>query len=409
MLQQRPVIAKEHDAVILYQGHQQLSYVQLQAGNLFHCKSGKFLHSEMIGKPLGSYIPGRSNRSNDSETPYILMLPLSASLWTQALPHRTQIIYETDIAMLILCMRLSPGKRVVEAGTGSGSLTHSMAKVVAPHGTVFTCDFHKGRCLDAREEFERHFGKDNTLVCSQWRDVCVTCTDRDVWWSGNSNEKESQEEKTKRVGDSQEGLNEQENNKFRIHHSLKIEDLEAPRSGFGVPAQSMDAVFLDVPMPWLAIENVVHVLTPGGILATFSPCIEQTQRLCSRLREGPKHEFVDIRTVETLSKYYEPSSSYAVDPLSCLPPRSRSEIGGKRSREESKLSSSSCELSPAEEGRGTNVEHSQCVNSEGKAKASPARVLKLRPCFVSKGHSAYLTFARRRLPTEVTTEGVKST
>lgn len=402
MLQPRPLVAKENDVVILYQGHQQLTPVQLQSGNLFHCKSGKFLHSQMIGKTLGSYIPGRSNRSNDPQTPYILMLPLSATLWTQALPHRTQIIYETDIAMLVLSLRLGPGKRVVEAGTGSGSLTHSMVKVVAPHGTVFTCDFHKVRCLEAKEEFERHFGKDNTLACSQWRDVCVTSTEKDVWWTVNKNaEKNEETQQIKMKEETKPEGEEQEPNNFRIHHAVTVEELDAPRCGFGVPELSMDAVFLDVPMPWLAVDNVLHVLVPGGMLATFSPCIEQTQRLCARLREGPNHEFVDIRTVEVLTKYYEPCTFNAVDHRSFCASSSDSGIGVKRTCEEATSSPSppshaegSSEI--AEEPKGTTAEM-------GKSKMN--KVLKLRPSPVSKGHSAYLTFARRRLPPISTTDG----
>ena len=45
---------------------------------------------------------------------------------------------------------------VLETGTGSGSLTHSLARAVAPTGRVFTFEFHAGRAAKAREEFERH-------------------------------------------------------------------------------------------------------------------------------------------------------------------------------------------------------------------------------------------------------------
>lgn len=387
MLQSRPVVAKENDIVFLYQGHEQLTPVQLQTGGLFHCKSGKFLHSDMMGRTLGTYVAGRSNRSNDTQTPYILMLPFSSTLWTQALPHRTQIIYDTDIAMLILLMRLSPGKRVVEAGTGSGSLTHSMAKVVAPHGTVFTCDFHKGRCLQAREEFERHFGKENTLVCSQWRDVSITSTDVDVTWS---EEKKPKEGSVMIKVQEEAGIDTPVENgkKFALHHAFRVEDLDAPRAGFGLPSQSVDAVFLDIPVPWLAVDNARHVLTSGGILATFSPCIEQTQRLCARLREGPKHDFVDIRTVEVLSKQFEACASYSGDVLSSSDSHSSNGAIRKRSREE---------LLSSEDDSGKTHAGEKCKSGSRNDVASLSKVLKLRPCSVSKGHSAYLTFARRCL------------
>ncbi|GJV24244.1 tRNA (adenine(58)-N(1))-methyltransferase catalytic subunit TRMT61A [Tanacetum coccineum] len=37
-------------------------------------------------------------------------------------------------------------------------------------------------------------------------------------------------------------------------------------------------VFLDLPHPWLAIPSVCEMLKKGGVLCSFSPCIEQIQR-----------------------------------------------------------------------------------------------------------------------------------
>lgn len=353
MLQSSSAVPQAGDAVILYQGYGNISPLTLEAGAVYHCKSGKYNHSDIIGKPLGRYVAGRSNRLNDPTTPHLLVLPLSATLWTQAVPHRTQIIYDTDIAVITLQLRLGPGKRVLEAGTGSGSLTHSMARTVAPHGIVFTCDFHKGRCLQAREEFRQHFGRTTTLVSSHWRDVCTTCTDVEVRIDDIPG------------GDAAVGGGTPERVVITDTNDLTLQ--ESPRPGFGLPQHSVDAVFLDVPAPWLAVENVLHVLKPGGMLATFSPCIEQTQRLCQQLREPP-HEFVDIRTVEALTKFFEPGPSART-------PR-------KRQRDD--------ETSP-----GVGADDGLAVLSASEATKGYS---KLRPCPVSKGHSAYLTFARRRLP-----------
>ncbi|KAF8275761.1 hypothetical protein C3747_334g23 [Trypanosoma cruzi] len=308
MLAARGAVAKEGDTVLLVRGHLNLTPLTLRPGDLLHCKEGKFRHDDIIGRPLGTWVTGQSNIKGDtSRPPRLLVLQNSADLWTQAVPHRTQIIYDTDIAVIIFNLRLSPGCRVAEAGTGSGSLTHSIARTVAPNGMVYTFDFHKGRCLEARQEFRRN-GLPASLVTCNWRDVCSKSLESDVS-AGVEDE----------IG---EGTD--------------------PKHGFGLSRHHVDAVFLDVPAPWLAIENVLHILRPGGMLCTFSPCIEQSQRTAQRLREEP-FEFIDIRTVEALTKYFKPSF--------------------KRDREE--------------DGR-------------------PSRP-KLRPTLVSKGHSAYLTFARRRL------------
>ncbi|EPY27493.1 tRNA (adenine-N1-)-methyltransferase catalytic subunit [Strigomonas culicis] len=303
MLSPRGVVAKEGDVVLIFRGYRNLQPLCLKKDEVYHSKEGKFAHNDIIGRPLNQYVSGKPNSKADPSVPSVLVLQASTDLWTQAVRHRTQIIYDTDIAVITLQLRLGPGKVVVEAGTGSGSLTHSLARAVAPSGTVHTCDFHQGRCLEARDEFRANGLAD--LVVSHWRDVCLTST-------------------------------------AVAPGAPAVAQQTAPLPGFGLPAHSVDAVFLDVPAPWAAIDNAVHVLRPGGVLCTFSPCIEQTQRTAERLRAAP-HDFIDIRTVEALTKDFSPVY--------------------KRAREE---------------GGGQDR-------------------VKFRASLVSKGHSAYLTFARRRL------------
>ena len=83
---------------------------------------------------------------------------------------RTQILYSTDISMVTLQLELAPGKVVLESGTGSGSLSHSLIRTVAPSGHLYTFDFHAERVEKARTEFAEHGLSD--MVTATHRDVC---------------------------------------------------------------------------------------------------------------------------------------------------------------------------------------------------------------------------------------------
>ena len=165
-------------------------------------------------------------------------------LWTLTLPHRTQILYSTDISHVTLMLDLKPGSIVVESGTGSGSMSHAIVRTVAPSGHLYTFEFHQLRCVAAREEFKSH-----------GMDECVTIECRDVC-----------------------------------------------KDGFGLEPIA-DAVFLDLPRPHEAIEHARSVIRPsGGRLCSFSPCIEQVQATCEELR---RCGFVEVETVECLSRSFD--------------------------------------------------------------------------------------------------------
>ena len=60
-----------------------------------------------------------------------------------------------------------------------------------------------------------------------------------------------------------------------------------------------DVVFLDLPNPWLAIDNVSAVLKTGGRVCTFSPCVEQVTRTCNKLRD---QGYANLETWECLNR-----------------------------------------------------------------------------------------------------------
>ncbi|KAJ8709113.1 hypothetical protein PYW07_008939 [Mythimna separata] len=169
------------------------------------------------------------------------VLQPTPELWSLTLPHRTQIIYTPDISMIMLQLDLVPGSIVLEAGTGSGSLTHALIRRVRPHGHVHTFDFHEHRSKVAQEEFMEHGIAD--FVTAKHRDVLA------------------------------DGFGEELNGKA-------------------------DAVFLDLPSPWVGVPHALAAIKDqGGRFCSFSPCIEQVQRTCLALQE---YGFQEISTMEVL-------------------------------------------------------------------------------------------------------------
>lgn len=108
---------------------------------------------------------------------------------------------------------------------------------------MYTFDFHEERADKAREEFTYHGLGD--FVTVQHRDVCSN------------------------------GFTEELNGKA-------------------------DAVFLDLPAPYLAIDHVVKAMkSEGGRFCAFSPCIEQVQSTCAKLEKSGFNEFRTIEVLQT--------------------------------------------------------------------------------------------------------------
>lgn len=214
----------------------------------FNTKYGPFPHDKMIGVRYGTQVP------SSSKAGFLHVLAPTPELWTMSLPHRTQIVYTPDSSYIVQRLRIRPGSRVLEAGTGSGSFTHGMSRTVARTGKVFTYEFHEHRYKEAQTEIKDH-GLTN-----------VTITHRDVCKSG-----------------------------FKL--DLSLQNTEEGRL-------DATAVFLDLPSPWLAIPHLKSVVstTRATHICCFSPCIEQVVKTVEALKkEGWQH----IEMVEVSAKRWE--------------------------------------------------------------------------------------------------------
>uniref|UniRef100_A0A1J3HVX0 tRNA (adenine(58)-N(1))-methyltransferase n=1 Tax=Noccaea caerulescens TaxID=107243 RepID=A0A1J3HVX0_NOCCA len=228
---------EDGDLVIVYERHDVMKPVKVSKDGVLQNRFGVYKHSDWIGKPLGTKV--FSNKGK-----FVYLLAPTPELWTLVLSHRTQILYIADISFVVMYLELVPGCVVLESGTGSGSLSTSLARAVAPTGHVYSFDFHEQRADSAREDFEK------TGISS-----LVTVEVRDIQGEG------------------------------------------FPEKLSGLA----DSVFLDLPQPWLAVPSAAKMLKQDGVVCSFSPCIEQVQRTCEVLRS----EFIEIRTFEVLLRTYE--------------------------------------------------------------------------------------------------------
>ncbi|XP_052768565.1 tRNA (adenine(58)-N(1))-methyltransferase catalytic subunit TRMT61A-like [Mya arenaria] len=224
------------DTVMLYLGFDNMHTFVVNKGIVFQTRYGALKHADLIGVQYGSKIQLKNG--------YLYILHPTPEFWTCNLPHRTQILYSTDISLITMQLDLKPGSVVVESGTGSGSLSHAIIRTIAPTGHLHTFEFHDQRAKIAEEEFKTH-------GVSEY----VTVTHRDVCEAG-----------------------------FQLDHVA-------------------DAVFLDLPKPWLAIPSAKKALKlSGGRVCSFSPCIEQVQKTCETLTQLGFH---DLKTMECLLRNFD--------------------------------------------------------------------------------------------------------
>ncbi|XP_069577557.1 tRNA (adenine(58)-N(1))-methyltransferase catalytic subunit TRMT61A [Brachyistius frenatus] len=229
---------QDGDVAIVYLNHNSAMPVKVQQGAQTQTRYGVVRHStDLIGQRYGSKV-------TCSKGGWVHVLHPTPELWTVSLPHRTQILYTTDIATITMMLELKPGSVVCESGTGSGSLSHAILRTIAPTGHLHTVEFHQQRAEKVAEEFKEH----------------------------------------------------------RVDHLVTVRNQDVCKEGFGVTGVA-DAVFLDIPSPWEAVGHAKAAMKKqGGRVCSFSPCIEQVQRTCEALTD---QGFEEISTVEVLLRVHD--------------------------------------------------------------------------------------------------------
>ncbi len=204
-------------------------------GGSFHTHRGILNHDELIGLPWGSQVFSHQG------SPFFILQPSLADLLVD-LKRSTQIMYPKDIGFILSSMSVGPEQTVLEAGTGSGSMTVALAYAVGPKGHVVT--------YERRPEFQALARK----------------------------------------------------NLGRLGLDARV-DFKLGDIADGLSETDVDAVFLDVPNPYDYIRQVRSALKPGGFFCNLVPTINQVEKLLYSLR---RERFAFIEVCELLMRYYKP-------------------------------------------------------------------------------------------------------
>ncbi len=207
----------------------------LVEGGEYHTHRGIVRHDDLIGLPWGTQVFSHLG------APFFLLQPSLADLLL-SLKRNTQILYPKDIGFILTTMGIGPGMTVLEAGTGSGSMTIALAYAVGAEGNVIS--------YEVRPEMQNLASKNLSRL----------------------------------------GLLE------RV--TLHLGDI-----GLGIAETDVDAFFLDVPNPYDYIPQVRGALKPGGFFCGLVPTVNQVAELLHALR---RNKFAFIEVCEVLLRYYKP-------------------------------------------------------------------------------------------------------
>ncbi len=122
--------------------------ITLKEGTRLETHRGIVQHDDLIGKPWGTQVFSHMG------SPFFLLQPSLADLLND-LPRNTQILYPKDIGFILVTMGIGPGKKVIEAGTGSGSMTIALAYNVSSEGQVISYEVRPDMQNLARKNLER--------------------------------------------------------------------------------------------------------------------------------------------------------------------------------------------------------------------------------------------------------------
>ncbi len=200
-----------------------------------HTHDGYITMETLAASEYGAVLNTHMNR------PYRVLKPTLYDL-VKGIKRQTQILYPKDIGYICMRLGIGPDRTVIEAGSGSGSMTMALSWFSGPTGHVYT--------YEARPEFAK-------------------LNARNLEWAG--------------VGQNV------------THHVKDIAE--------GFDQTNVDALFLDVRTPWDYLDHVAAAVAPGATMGFLLPVTNQVSELVDALDKGP---FAGIEVLEILVRRWKP-------------------------------------------------------------------------------------------------------
>ncbi len=210
----------------------------LQDGEVLQTHDGLLSMDEVRQADFGATIKTHLGR------PYRVVKPTIYDL-IKGIKRKTQIIYPKEIGYILMKLGVGPGSRVVECGTGSGSLTMALAWYVGDTGKVYT--------YERRAEFS---------------ELCAKNLDQ-----------------------------------VALGHRVQryVRDIEE-----GFEQTDADALFLDVRTPDMYVPQAAAVVKPGAPVGFLLPTTNQISNLLAEIETTGL--LTDLEVVEILLRRYKPVS-----------------------------------------------------------------------------------------------------
>ncbi|MEX2192672.1 MAG: tRNA (adenine-N1)-methyltransferase [Nitrosarchaeum sp.] len=227
---------KQNSPVLFYFNQSKKWLVKVSKKESLHTHIGVIKHADAIGKEYGSRLVTNKDK-------YVYLIEPTMYDYVMKLQHGTQIVYPKDIGYIIARAGIGSGQKILEIGTGSGSLTSFVASVVKPRGHVYTFDVD-----------------DNFMKIA--------------------------EKNIKKAGMS----------KYVTQQNL---DLKTEKK---MPLEEADVALIDLGDPWTVLPQVRKMLKGSGAVFAICPTMNQLEKLTIALVEN---EFTDIESTEHIIRTIE--------------------------------------------------------------------------------------------------------